>query len=75
MKGSSEDRKKGQLISEILGKIFPLKFCIRLSGSCDIYERFGEGINIVQTVNILPHIKSNKKSDVINECSLKLKVS
>ena len=57
MKGSSEDRKKAQLISEILRKILPLKFCIRLSGSCDIYERFVEGINIVQTVNILPHIK------------------
>ena len=34
-----------------------LKFSLQLSGSCDIYMRFGHGVNILQTVSILPHTK------------------
>ena len=60
MAGSSEDRKKGKEISGIQGSILNLKFVLELSGACDIYNRFGNAINILQTVNILPHVKFDK---------------
>ena len=43
-----------------------------LSGLCDIYEVFGHGVNILQTVNMLPHDKFDKyKSLVIDQfCSM-----
>ena len=55
--GSSEDRQKAKEISALQGQILNLKFVLELSGSCDIYNRFGHGINILQKVNILPHTK------------------
>ena len=55
--GSSEDRQKAKDISTILGKILNLKFVLEVSGSCDVYNRFGHGINILQTVSIMPHTK------------------
>ena len=56
-KGDSENRKKAKTISDIQGKIMSLKVNLHLSGSCDVYERFGHEINILQTVNMLPHTK------------------
>ena len=59
-KGTSEDRKKAKDISAILGKIYTMKFSLLLSGSCDIYDRFGIGVNLLQKVSILPHTKFDK---------------
>ena len=55
--GNSEDRKKAKEVSSILGKICTMKFSILLSGACDIYDRFGTGVIILQTVSILSHTK------------------
>ena len=33
------------------------KFAILLSGLCDVYEVFGNGVNILQKVDMLPHDK------------------
>ena len=63
--GTSEDRNKAKEISNIQGKILNLKFVLQLSGSCDIYNRFGHGINILQTVNMLPHTKFDQFVDVV----------
>ena len=65
--GSSEDRKRGKEISAILGQIGSLKFVLELSGSCDIYNTFGHGVNILQKVNILPHIKYDQFVDTVVE--------
>ena len=37
-----------------------MKFSLLLSGSCDIYDRFGIGVNLLQKVSILPHTKFDK---------------
>ena len=63
--GSSEDRKRAKDIASIQGQIFNLKFVIELSGSCDIYNRFGHGINTLQKVNILPHIKYDEFISIV----------
>ena len=58
--GTSQDKAKAKDISSIQNKMFNLKFVIELSGSCDIYNMFGMIVNLLQTVNILPHIKYDK---------------
>ena len=63
--GSTEDKNKAKEITNILGKILNLKFVIELSGACDIYNRFGHGVNILQTVNMLPHVKYDKFVDTV----------
>ena len=42
------------------------KTCLNLSGLCDIYSVFGHGVNILQTVNMLPHEKYKKFMMCIN---------
>ena len=42
---------------ELSNNIYNKKIAIILSGTCDIYEVFGHGVNILQTVNMLPHTK------------------
>ena len=64
--GSSQDKTKSKEISGLLGKLFNLKFVLQLSGSCDIYNRFGHAVNILQTVNMLPHIKFDKFVDIVS---------
>ena len=55
--GDSKDKEKAKSLSTLMSKIINLRFQVRLSGVCDIYERFGHGIQILQTINMLPHEK------------------
>jgi hypothetical protein len=38
-----------------MNSICNVKFVLRLSGITDIYEKYGELVNVVQKVNSLPH--------------------
>ena len=55
--GNSTERQKALEASELSNSIYNKKFAVILSGTCDIYEVFSHGINILQKVNILPHTK------------------
>ena len=64
--GSSQDKTKAKDISAIQGKIFNLKFVLALSGSCDIYIRFGHAVNLLQKVSILPHTKFDNFVEIVS---------
>ncbi|CAB4009083.1 Hypothetical predicted protein [Paramuricea clavata] len=65
MEGNSDDRKKATHASDLLDKILNTRFTVRLSGLCDIYEVFGHGVNILQTVDMLPHDKFDRFHSVV----------
>ena len=48
---------KATQASNLSNKIVNKRFAVILSGLCDIYEVFGHGVNILQTVDMLPHDK------------------
>lgn len=52
--GTAKDYEKSKEISSIIQKIFNVSFVVHLSGSVDVYSVFSNGINILQTVNMLP---------------------
>ena len=52
--GSAKDYEKSKEIAAITHRIFNVTFVVHLSGSVDVYSVFSNGINILQTVNLLP---------------------
>ena len=54
--GTSQNKSKAKDLSSIQEKMFNLKFVLELSGSCDIYIRFGHAVNVLQAVKMLPHV-------------------
>ncbi|CAB4012781.1 Hypothetical predicted protein [Paramuricea clavata] len=67
MEGNSDDRKKATHASDLSDKILNKRFTVILSGLCDIYEVFGHGVNILQTVDMLPHDKFDRFHSVVIE--------
>ena len=65
MDGSSDDRKKATNASNLSNKMLNKRFTTILSGLCDIYEVFGHGVNILQTVDMLPHDKFDPFHSVV----------
>lgn len=57
---ATEEKKKCANAASISNEIFNLKFGLTLSGVCDIYKVFSVGVNILQKVNSLPHVKHEK---------------
>lgn len=52
--GTAKDYERSKEISAIIQKIFNVSFVVHLSGSVDVYSVFSNGVNILQTVNMLP---------------------
>ena len=55
--GISTERKKADTADEIQGRMYNSKFNLTLSGMTDVYKPYSIGIQILQTVNILPNAK------------------
>lgn len=53
--GNSLQREKAASANLKMNKIFNVKFCLRLSGMCDLYDHFSKIICDLQKVDILPH--------------------
>ena len=53
--GNAKDRQKGSEAAALSAKISNAKFLFRLSCLADLYNQYGVIVNIVQTVNLLPH--------------------
>ena len=82
-KGNSKERQKAADAEKLMNSICNVKFVLTLSGIIDIYDKYGELINIVQKVNSLPHERFDafihvcdemkKMSEKINheECDVK----
>ena len=64
--GTSQNKSKAKDLSCIQEKMFNLKFVLELSGSCDIYIRFGYGVNVIQTVNMLPHVRFDTFVEIVS---------
>ena len=60
-------RKKGQEARELRGRLLNEETLLFLAGLCDLYEVFGELVNIVQEVRTLPHIRYDKFSAVLDK--------
>ena len=65
MDGSSDERKKATNASDLSNTILNKRFTTILSGLCDIYEVFGHCVNILQTVDMLPHDKFDRFHSVV----------
>ena len=52
--GDSTEKKKADTADQVQGKMFNTKFALSLSGLCDVYSKYSNGIKIMQTVNMLP---------------------
>ena len=57
--GDYLQREKGTNANIQMNKIYNIKFCLRLSGLCDLYDQFSKIICILQEVDILPHERYN----------------
>lgn len=68
--GDSKQREKAANAAEIKNKLMNKKFVLQLSGVVDIYTVFGHGVNVLQTLNMLPHDKYDRFNQV---CVNKLK--
>ena len=55
--GTSREKEKSQKAGVTKNKLMCKKFAIRLCGICDIYSVFSSIVNLLQKVNMLPHIK------------------
>lgn len=53
--GDYLEREKATNANIQMNKILNSKFCLRLSGLCDIYDQCSKIISILQEVDILPH--------------------
>lgn len=53
--GSSVQREKAASANVKMNKILNVKFCLRLSGLCDLYDHFSKIICDLQKLDILPH--------------------
>ena len=60
-------RKKGQEARELRGRLLNEETLLFLAGLCDLYEVFGELVNIVQEVRTLPHIRYDKFAAVLDK--------
>ena len=58
--GTSREKEKSANAGRIRSKLISQQFVIRLCGICDIYNLFSDIVNLLQKVNILPHIKYEK---------------
>jgi hypothetical protein len=65
--GNSKEREKAHEASKLKSSIVNKKFCLHLSGLSDIYSLFGHAVNVLQTVNMLPHEKYDKFIAIIND--------
>ena len=65
MDGSSDERKKATNASDLSNTMLNKRFTTILSRLCDIYEVFGHGVNILQTVDMLPHDKFDRFHSVV----------
>ena len=64
--GNSKEREKAHGASTLKLSIANKKFCLYLSGLCDVYSVFGNAVNILQTVDMLHHEKYKKFNLCIN---------
>ena len=53
--GNSKDREKAAEAEKFMHSICNFKFVLTLSSLIDIYDKYGELINVIQKVNSLPH--------------------
>jgi hypothetical protein len=53
--GDPKDRQNAADAENFMNAICNVKFVFRLSGITDIYEKYGELVNVVQKVHSLPH--------------------
>ena len=60
-------REKGQKARELKGRLFNEEALLLLAGLCDLYEVFGELVNIVQEVRTLPHLRYDKFTAVLDK--------
>lgn len=56
--GSQNQRKKASEARALRNRMLNKRFAAIMCGLCDIYKLFGHGVNVLQTVNILPHERS-----------------
>ena len=64
--GSSRDRQKACEAASLEGRLLNGKTLLELACLSDIYNIYGELINVCQTVNILPHERLEKVDQVIS---------
>ena len=60
-------REKGRKARELKGRLFNEEALLLLAGLCDLYEVFGELVNIVQEVRTLPHLRYDKFTAVLDK--------
>ncbi len=53
--GDSKERQKAADAEKFMNSICNVTFILMLSGITDIYEKYGELVNVLQKVNSLPH--------------------
>ncbi len=53
--GDSKERQKAADAEKFMNSICNVKFILTLSGITDIYEKYGELVNVLQKVNSLPY--------------------
>eukprot|EP00112_Aurelia_sp_Birch-Aquarium-sp1_P017083 Seg3933.2 transcript_id=Seg3933.2/GoldUCD/mRNA.D3Y31 product="hypothetical protein" protein_id=Seg3933.2/GoldUCD/D3Y31 len=67
--GDARDRQKANDAAGIMNQLANRKMVVRLSGMCDIYETFENGVDVLQIVNMLPH---DKYDNFFEKCVNKL---
>ena len=65
--GDSKDRQKAVDAEKFMDPICNAKFVLRLSGITDIYEKYGELVDVVQKVNSLPYERFDTFIHVCNK--------
>ena len=65
--GDSKDRQKAADAEKLMKSICNVKFVLTLSAITDIYDKYGELVNVVQKVNYLPHERFDTFIHVCNE--------
>ena len=70
--GDSKSRQAASDAAQLKNKCANKKFVLTLSRVCDIHERFGHGINVLQIVSILPHERFDKFHEVCIEKLLQM---
>ena len=66
----SKERQKAADAEKLMNSICNVKFVLILSGITDIYEKYGELINVFQKVNSLPHKRFDTFIHVCNKMKM-----
>jgi len=57
---TANDVKKADQAAGLKAAIYSLEFVLTLSAICDLYSHYARSVNVLQTVDILPHEKYDK---------------